>query len=261
MTTQDLIINLLNENKDYFTRNKGYILPEIPEEKLSAIKSTHQLFDTEEIIWAVDRTLSGNATDSTILTNYGISFKQTILGTVTEKKILWTEIEQFYYDKKKGFVFLNNKGDEVKYDRMDFDVFYKKDAEQIDVIVKAFEQIVNFVKLNSAELPLSENEKKFMDDVKFMLEDDGKIVEAEQRILDKMVEKYGLEKTRADEIIAEVTKDYASSEEMEYLDEVKNILKNNGEIGVAERRVLEFFRQKLEISKENAEKLEKMVIK
>ena len=128
---------------------------------------------------------------------------------------------------------------------MDFDVFYKKDEEQIGVLVKVIEQIVNFVKLNSKELPLSENEKKFMSDVKFMLDDDGQIVETEKRILDKMFEKYEIEKSRAEEIISEIIKDYASSGEMEYITEVKKSLKNNGEIGESERRALEFFRQKL----------------
>lgn len=261
MTTEQLIFDLLNKNKVFFTENKAYVLPEIPDKKLNAIKKTHQLSETENILWAVDRTLSGNAIDSTIVTNFGIYFKQTTLGQLTEKKILWTEIEQFFYDKKKGFVFLNNKGDEVAFERMDFDVFYKKNTEQIDIIIKVFEEIIGFVKLNSAELPLSEAEKNFIDDVKFMLEDDGQIVDTEQRILNKMREKYKIEEIRANEIIEIAMKSYASSEEMEYLAEVKNSLNNDGKIGKTERRALDFFGKKLGISNEKALKLERLVIK
>lgn len=261
MTIKELLVDLLKENKVFFTEHKAYVLPEIPAEKLTAIEKTHQLHETENILWAVDRTMSGNASDSTIVTNFGIYFSQTIIGQVTNKKILWSEIEQFFYDKKKGFVFINNKGEEIVFERMDFDVYYKKSTEKIDVIIKVFEQVIDFVKLNSAELPLSEVEKSFMDDVKFMLEDDGQIVDTEQRILDKMREKYKIKKVRADEIIETTMKNYASSEEMDYLTEVKNNLNDDGKIEEIERRALDFFRQKLGISEEKAMKLEKLVVK
>ena len=261
MTIEELLINLLNENKPFFTENKAYVLPDIPADKLKTITKTHKLSKTENILWAVDRTLSGNAKDSTIITNFGIYFCQTTLGQVTEKRILWSEIEQFFYDKKKGFVFLNKKGEEIVFERMDFDVFYKKNTEQIDAIVKVFEKVIDFVKLKPAELPMSENEIKFMDDVKFMLEDDGQIIDTEERILNKMREKYKIEEVRAKEIITKTMKNYASSEEMDYLTEVKNNLNDDGKIGDIERRALDFFRQKLSLSIEKAQKLERLVVK
>ena len=261
MTTEELLIKLLNENKPFFTNHKGYILPDIPEDKLTAIKETHKLPRTENILWAVDKTLSGKATDSVIFTNFGIYYSQTIFGQTTEKKILWSEIEQFYYEKRKDFVFLNKKGEEIVFERMDFDVYSKKDTEQIEAIVKVLNSVIEFVKLKPAELPMSDNEIKFMDDVKFMLEDDGEIIDTEQRILDKMKEKYKIEEARADEIIAKVMKNYATSEEMEYLDELKKNLNDDGKIKENERRALNFYRQKLGISKEKAEKLEKLAVK
>jgi hypothetical protein len=261
MTVEQLLIDLLQENNVFFTENKAYVLPEIPADKLKAIEKTHQLPKSENILWAVDKTLSGNATDSTIVTNFGIYFSQTTLGQVTEKKILWTEIEQFFYNKKKGFVFINNKGAEIIFERMDFDVFYKKNTEQINVIVKVFEQVIDFVRLNSVELPLSEAEKNFMDDVKFMLEDDGQIIDTEQRILENMRVKYKIEEIRANEIIETTMKSYASSEEMDYLTEVKNNLNDDGKIGEIERRALDFFSKKLGLSAEKTAKLERLVVK
>ena len=258
MTTEDLIVKLLNENETFFTENKAYILPDIPADKLKAIEETHKLPETENILWAVDRTLSGNAKDSTILTNFGIYFSQTILGQVTKKRILWSEIEEFYYNKKENFVFLNSKGEKIIFERMDFDVYYKKNTEQIDTIVKVLDKIISFVKLKPSELPMSEDEIKFMDDVKFMLEDDGKIIDTEKRILEKMREKYKIKEIRAKEIIDKTMNNYASSAEMEYLTEVKNILDNDKKIDKAERRTLEFFRKKLDITKEKANKLEQL---
>ncbi len=259
MTMKEFIKKLLEDNKKYFTQHKGYVLPEIPEKKLKTIRKIQDLSDAEEILWAVDTTLGGSAEDNTVWTNFGIAFRQKILGQLTIKKILWAEIEQFYYDKKKGFVFLNKKGEEIIFERMEFDVYYKKDTEQINAISKVIEQIIDFVKFNTNEMPLSDVEKKFMDDVKFMLEDDGQIIETEQRILDKMRQKYGISQQRATEIIQKLLENHASSEEVEYMTEVENILKESGKIGETERRTLEFFREKLGISKEKAAKLETIV--
>ncbi len=256
MNLSNFIKKLLEENKKYFTQHKAYVLPEIPEEKLKNIIKNHNLSDAEEIFWAVDNTLSGSAVDSTIITNFGIIFRQKILGQVTVKKIFWTEIEQFFYDKKRGFVFINKKGEQVVFERMEFNVYYKKDTEQIDAICKTIEQIVEYAKFNAGELPVTDAEKKFIDDVKFMLDDDATISETEQRILEKIREKYGITEIRANEIIEQIIKKYMDSDEMQYFEEVKNIITNNGEISESDRRALEFLRQKLGIDKLKAKKIE-----
>ncbi|MBN2893566.1 MAG: hypothetical protein JXL97_16965 [Bacteroidales bacterium] len=261
MNTQELIQRLLNENKSFFTKNKAFLGDDIPAEKFEIIKKSHQLAESENILWAVDRTLSGKATDSCIITNFGIRFIQTILGQVTVKSILWFDIAEFFYNKKKGFVFISKKGDEIVFDRMDFDVFYKKDSEQIDTIVKVIGKIIEVVSLKPPELPMSENEEKFMDDVKFMFEDDGQIIDAEKRILDNLSNKYGIEKKRAEEIISVAFQSFQLSDMNEYMNEVKTILDKNGQIGEAERRALDFFREKLGISVEKAKKIELLTIK
>ncbi len=260
MTITEFIKDLLEKNKEFFTAHKGYLPPEIPEDKFKNITDTHKLVKNEEILWAVDTTLSGNATDSTIMTNFGIYFKEKILGQETEKKILWREIEQFYYDKKKGFVFLNKQGEEVIFDRLYFDVFYKKDIEQIQTIETVISRIIEFVKFNKEELPLTDEEKQFIDDVNFMLQDDGQIIDTEMSILKKLSQKYGINDQRANELIIQCISNYATSDEKEYMQEVQNAAKD-GHINESERRSLNFFRQKLNISKEKAEKLEAIALK
>lgn len=260
MNTQEYILNLLQEQKSYFTKTSGEVSPEITEKKLKIYRETHKLSESEEILWAIDRTVSGKATDSCIFTNYRIRFSQTILGNETVKNILWSEIKEFFYDKKRAFVFLNKKGEEVVFDRMDFDVYYKRDTEQIDAIVKTIEKIIDFVSLKPAELPMSENEKKFMDDVKFMLEDDGKIIDSEKRILETMRTKYGVEENRAKEIISVAIENFAHSAMNDYMTEVENIIKEHGQIDETHRRALDFFIEKLDISTEKAQEIEQLVI-
>ena len=263
MTITEFIKDLIEKNKKFFTAHKGYLPPEISEEMLNNVISTHKVMKNEEILWIVDTTLSGNATDSTILTNFGIYFREKILGQETRKKILWREIEQFYYDKKKGFVFLNKKGEEVVFERLRFDVFSKKDTEQIQTIEEVISQIIEFIKSDKKDeqqLPLSDDEKQFIEDINFMLEDDGEIIDTEMSILKKLSKKYGIDDDRAEELINQTVSNYINQEEKEYIQEVINAAKD-GQISDSERRSLDFFREKLNISKEKAEKLEVIALK
>lgn len=100
-----------------------------------------------------------------------------------------------------------------------------------------------------------------MDDVKFMIEDDGQIVDAEKRILNTMREKYGISDVRAAEIVNSLLKSTEAEAINDYINEVKNIIAQNGQIGETERRALDFFREKLNISPEKAAKLEQFVLK
>ncbi len=116
------------------------------------------------------------------------------------------------------------------------------------------------MKFNKEELPLTDAEKQFIDDVNFMLQDDGQIIDTEMSILKKLSQKYGINDQRANELINQCISNYATSDEMEYMQEVQNAAKD-GYINESERRSLDFFRQKLNISKEKAEKLKAIALK
>ena len=113
------------------------------------------------------------------------------------------------------------------------------------------------------DLPTIPNdvEKDYLEEVKYMLEDDGLIDDKERRILERFREKKGISKHRAIELEARFSSIGSLEEnEKEYLEEYKELL-NEGEITEKERRILDRFANRLEISKERITELELSVNK
>lgn len=87
--------------------------------------------------------------------------------------------------------------------------------------------------------------------------EDGVIEPAERRMLERMRERWGISIERAAEI--EDSLSYTDAEQ-DYLEEVRFVLSDNGEISAAERRLLQRVAQKLGISPERADALERAVV-
>lgn len=83
--------------------------------------------------------------------------------------------------------------------------------------------------------------------------EDGVIEPAERRMLERMHERWGISPERAAELEAALS--YTDAER-EYLEEVKFVLSDNGEISAAERRLLQRLATKLNISEGRALSLE-----
>jgi len=261
MTLKKTITQILKEKKDLFTTHNAYVFPDIPEAKLKAVKENQIFGKNEDILWVVDLTLGGSATDSLVFTESGIYFRTKIMGVVTEKSVLWAEIVETFYDKKRGFVIVNSKGNEIEFERMNLDVFYKKETDLIDARLKLFEKIKEFIKFKPQEVPVSDSEKEYINDIKFMLHNDGIIEKTEKNILSSLKKNYNLTEQRAEELIKSVVEGYENSPEKQFLDEVYKILEVKNEISESEQRAIDFFAQKLNISEEISEKLMQIALK
>ncbi len=104
---------------------------------------------------------------------------------------------------------------------------------------------------------LSDNEQDYIEMIQDALEDDGQISADEKRMLEKRREKMGISKERAVELEQTVlNKSKFTPEELEYLEDLKDAMENDGQISTDERRMLEKRRAKLNISAERAREIE-----
>ncbi|MGZ9735739.1 tetratricopeptide repeat protein [Flavobacterium sp. GNP002] len=103
---------------------------------------------------------------------------------------------------------------------------------------------------------LSDVEDEYIEEVKFMLEDDGIIDEKERSILERFRERKGISKDRAAELENRLFSIGDLNEnEKEYLEEYQELL-NDGEITEKERKILNRMANRLAISEERANQLE-----
>ena len=95
-----------------------------------------------------------------------------------------------------------------------------------------------------------------MEEIHFMLEDDGVIDERERMILERLRERYNITPERAKELEEQaIASQGLTSEEQEYLSEYKNSL-HDGAISDKERRLLNRLAMALGISEERVKELE-----
>ena len=124
-----------------------------------------------------------------------------------------------------------------------------------------FSDIAETVQIEEVEeeLPESiftEEEKQYMDEVRYMLEDDDKIDEKESRLLERFRQKFNLSEDRANELknilLSAVD---LNSQELEYLKEYETFIQD-GEIKERERRLLNRVANLLGISEDRALEIE-----
>lgn len=150
--------------------------------------------------------------------------------------------------------------------------FSKTEEEEIIIKIK-FKPIDEFVKEESIDNnsqenknqstkinnTLSEKELAFLDEVKFCLEDDGKIDDNEMVLLKRKRIKLGVSEERAQEIIAMCTTTF-SEEEQEYIDVLTDFM-IDGVIPDSTRRLLAREMKSLNITEERAKEIEEFVLK
>lgn len=127
---------------------------------------------------------------------------------------------------------------------------FPEEKEIIDITAEEVTQ-------TPVQLPaLNDNEARYLEEIHFMLEDDGVIDERERTILERFRERYNITPERAKELEAEaIAGQGLTSEEQEYLSEYKNSLQD-GAISEKERRLLNRLAMALGISEERVKELE-----
>lgn len=104
---------------------------------------------------------------------------------------------------------------------------------------------------------MTDNEQSYAEEVKFCLED-GDIGDKERKSLERMRIKLGISPERAAEIEASLQKPLLTEDEQEYLEVVKDQI-IDGTIPESSRKILNRWRQRLNISEERASDIEKMI--
>ena len=123
-----------------------------------------------------------------------------------------------------------------------------------------FSDIAETVQIEEVEGSLdsifTEEEKQYMDEVRYMLEDDGKIDEKENRVLERFRQKFNLSEDRVNELknilLSAVD---LNSQELEYLKEYETFIQD-GDIKERERRLLNRVANLLGISEDRALEIE-----
>ena len=107
----------------------------------------------------------------------------------------------------------------------------------------------------------NENELKYIDDIKFAIEDDGKIDDNERRMLERNQSRYDISDEMAKELEAEVlSKNEHKDEELEFIEELNFILDHDGDIDDGDRRILLRLASRLGIAEQRAKELEEGVL-
>lgn len=118
------------------------------------------------------------------------------------------------------------------------------------------------VTVSEREAPeLDAKELKYIEDIKFAIEDDGVIDSDERRMLERSQARYKISDERAKELENELLgKSQFTAQEQEFIDEVRLILEHDGEIGEGDRRILLRLASRLDITEQRAEELHKHVM-
>ena len=133
-------------------------------------------------------------------------------------------------------------------------------------ILVEFESLENLIEYHQEttknyilESSPTSKENQLKEEILFMLEDDGVIDDKERRILNRLGDKLGISLEKAKEIENKILSiNELNHNEKEYLDEFKEFL-NDGEITEKERRILNRFATRLEITNERVIEIENSI--
>ena len=144
---------LSNNTKEIFGGN-GYIAPNIPEKKLNgAIKGISQNSVTpNQVLFIVDETLFGSATDGLLFTKDTIYFNNSLLGK--QGTLKYEDVKDTIYKKE---VIKDDKGKEKIKEFVDIiiddniiivDSFYVKDKRSFAIFMKSLAESINSQNIN-----------------------------------------------------------------------------------------------------------------
>ena len=188
-----------------------------------------------------------------------VSSSENRVVTSNELQDINAEIKALFAKMKGGIKRESNYEISMNEDQ-EWEIFVEfKPIEEFDASVD-FSDIAETVQIEEVEGSpdsiFTEEEKQYMDEVRYMLEDDGKIDEKENRILERFRQKFNLSEDRANELknilLSAVD---LNSQELEYLKEYETFIQD-GEIKERERRLLNRVANLLGISEDRALEIE-----
>ena len=172
-----------------------------------------------------------------------------ILDVNAELKMLFTSVKAGVHYQEEKEIKQNREFScriSVKFKPMDE---FPEEKEIIDITAEEVTQ-------TPVQLPTPDNEARYLEEIHFMLENDGVIDERERTILERIRERYNITPERAKELEAQaIAGQELTPEEQEYLSEYKNSLQD-GAISEKERRLLNRLAMVLGISEERVKELE-----
>lgn len=188
-----------------------------------------------------------------------VSSSENRVVTSNELQDINAEVKALFAKMKGGIKRESNYEISMNEDQ-EWEIFVEfKPIEEFDASVD-FSDIAETVQIEEVEGSpdsiFTEEEKQYMDEVRYMLEDDDKIDEKESHLLERFRQKFNLSEDRANELknilLSAVD---LNSQELEYLKEYETFIQD-GEIKERERRLLNRVANLLGISEDRALEIE-----
>ena len=188
-----------------------------------------------------------------------VSSSENRVVTSNELQDINAEVKALFAKMKGGVKRESNYEISMNEDQ-EWEIFVEfKPIEEFDASMD-FSDIAETVQIEEVEGSpdsiFTEEEKQYMDEVRYMLEDDDKIDEKESHLLERFRQKFNLSEDRANELknilLSAVD---LNSQELEYLKEYETFIQD-GEIKERERRLLNRVANLLGISEDRALEIE-----
>ena len=188
-----------------------------------------------------------------------VSSSENRVVTSNELQDINAEVKALFAKMKGGIKRESNYEISMNEDQ-EWEIFVEfKPIEEFDASMD-FSDIAETVQIEEVEGSpdsiFTEEEKQYMDEVRYMLEDDDKIDEKESHLLERFRQKFNLSEDRANELknilLSAVD---LNSQELEYLKEYETFIQD-GEIKERERRLLNRVANLLGISEDRALEIE-----
>ena len=188
-----------------------------------------------------------------------VSSSENRVVTSNELQDINAEVKALFTKMKGGVKRESNYEISMNEDQ-EWEIFVEfKPIEEFDASMD-FSDIAETVQIEEVEGSpdsiFTEEEKQYMDEVRYMLEDDDKIDEKESHLLERFRQKFNLSEDRANELknilLSAVD---LNSQELEYLKEYETFIQD-GEIKERERRLLNRVANLLGISEDRALEIE-----
>ena len=259
----NLKVTSVNANGENDTNSRNYSKSTLKIERNQHLNPTQKPFVPENLVWfphqiawqrLVQQRMNGNLLSHS---EYMSSSEQKIISN-SEISDINAELNHLFTSIKGG-----------RKTHTEHNIENNNEMEwRVNVTFKPMEEFNDDSYGYTATLPVNEplqieesitddKEQQYMEEVRFMLEDNGVIDERERMMLDRMINVLGISPERAQQLEMLVSSENGlTKEEKEYLEKYKVFIEN-GEVSDRERQMLIRFANLLGISEERALELEK----
>ena len=259
----NLKVTSVNANGENDTNSRNYSKSTLKIERNQHLNPTQKPFVPEGLVWyphqvawqrLVQQRMNGNLLSHS---EYMSSSEQKIISN-SELSDINAELNHLFTSIKGG-----------RKTHTEQNIENNKEVEwRVNVTFKPMEEFNEDSYGHNDALPVNESlqieesitddkEQQYMEEIRFMLDDNGMIDERERMMLDRMINVLGISPERAQQLeMLVLSENGLTKEEKEYLEKYKVFIEN-GEVSERERQMLIRFANLLGISEERALELEK----